>query len=198
MNNQAKNRRVLIIDDNEAIHADIRSILEPPKENAELNSLTAALFDDASLTNSIAVKYDIESAYQGQEGFEMVRSSLEEANPYALAIVDVRMPPGWDGIQTIQEIKKIDPYLQVAICTAYSDYSWQTILDRFGINDWLLILKKPFDVVEVKQLACSLTEKWNLSKWISMRTVELEQSVEDHAHRPQQAAAGISFFAALL
>jgi diguanylate cyclase len=189
MNNQSKNRRVLIIDDNEAIHADIRSILEPPKENAELDSLTAALFDDTSPSNAVAVKYDIESAYQGQEGFEMVRSSLDEANPYALAIVDVRMPPGWDGIQTIQEIKKIDPYLQIAICTAYSDYSWQTILDKFGINDWLLILKKPFDVVEVKQLACSLTEKWNLTKWVSMRTVELEQSVEDHAHQLEIANA---------
>jgi diguanylate cyclase len=183
MNNQTKNRHVLIIDDNEAIHADIRSILEPPKENAELDSLTAALFDDASPANSIAVKYEIESAYQGQEGFEMVRKSLEEKNPFAMAIVDVRMPPGWDGIQTIHEIKKIDPHLQIAICTAYSDYSWQTILDKFGINDWLLILKKPFDVVEVKQLACSLTEKWNLTKWVSMRTVELEQSLEDHSRQ---------------
>ncbi len=181
MNNQVKNRRILIVDDNEAIHADIHSILEPPKENAELNSLTAALFDGVAPTSTDAIKYEIDSAFQGQEGFEMLRKSYAEGSPYALAIVDVRMPPGWDGIQTIQEMKKIDPYLQVAICTAYSDYSWQSMLDKFGINDWLLILKKPFDVVEVKQLACSLTEKWNLSKRVSMRTVELEQSVEDHA-----------------
>lgn len=187
MSNQAKNRRILIVDDNEAIHADIRSILEPPKENAELDSLTAALFDDASPTSATAVKYEIESAYQGQDGFEMVRKANQAGNPFAFAIVDVRMPPGWDGIQTIQEMKKIDPHLQIAICTAYSDYSWQTILDKFGINDWLLILKKPFDVVEVKQLACSLTEKWNLSKWVSMRTVELEQSLEDHARQLEVA-----------
>ncbi len=189
MNNQAKNRRILIVDDNEAIHTDIRSILEPPKENAELDSLTAALFDDAKPTDTLAINYEIESAYQGQQGFEMVRQAQEAANPFALAIVDVRMPPGWDGIQTIQEMKKADPQLQIAICTAYSDYSWQTILDKFGINDWLLILKKPFDVVEVKQLACSLTEKWNLSKWVSLRTVELEQSVEDHAQRLEIANA---------
>lgn len=183
MNNLAKNRRILIVDDNEAIHADIRSILAPPKENAELDSLTAALFDNAAPTNTVAIKYEIDSAFQGQDGFEQIKKANDAGNPFALAIVDVRMPPGWDGIQTIQEMKRIDPLLQVAICTAYSDYSWQTILDKFGINDWLLILKKPFDVVEVKQLACSLTEKWNLTKWASRRTSELEQSVEDHARQ---------------
>lgn len=183
MTKQLKNRRILIVDDNEAIHADIRSILEPPRVNAELDSLSAALFDDAIPVSSNAVKYDIESAYQGEEGFNMVCAANAAGNPYALAIVDVRMPPGWDGIHTIQELKRLDPLLQVAICTAYSDYSWQTILDKFGINDWLLILKKPFDVVEVKQLACSLTEKWNLSKWVAMRTVELEQSLEEHAQK---------------
>lgn len=189
MSNQEKNRRILIVDDNEAIHADIRSILELPKENAELDMLTAALFDEAVPTPSAAIEYEIESAFQGQEGFEKVLKAQDEGNPYALAIVDVRMPPGWDGIQTIQEIKKIDPLLQVAICTAYSDYSWQTILDKFGINDWLLILKKPFDVVEVKQMACSLTEKWNLSKWASMRTEALEQTVEEHARQLEIANA---------
>jgi diguanylate cyclase (GGDEF)-like protein len=189
MNNHVKNRRILIVDDNEAIHADIRSILAPPKQNAELDQLTAALFDDSSPADAIAINYEIESAYQGQDGFEMVRKGLQENNHFALAIVDVRMPPGWDGIQTIQEMKKVDPLLQVAICTAYSDYSWQTILDKFGINDWLLILKKPFDVVEVKQLACSLTEKWNLTKRVSMRTVELEQSVEEHAQQLEIANA---------
>ncbi len=183
MTKQFKNRRILIVDDNEAIHADIRSILEPPRVNAELDSLSAALFDDAIPVSSHAVKYDIESAYQGEDGFNMVCQANAAGNPYALAIVDVRMPPGWDGIHTIQELKRLDPLLQVAICTAYSDYSWQTILDKFGINDWLLILKKPFDVVEVKQLACSLTEKWNLSKWVAMRTVELEQSLEEHAQK---------------
>jgi CheY-like chemotaxis protein len=115
MNNMAKNRRILIVDDNEAIHADIRSILEPPKENAELDSLTAALFDDATQTNSIAIKYEIESAYQGQEGFELAKKAYDEGNPFAMAIVDVRMPPGWDGIQTIQEMKRIDEHLQIAI-----------------------------------------------------------------------------------
>jgi diguanylate cyclase (GGDEF)-like protein len=189
MNSPTKNRRILIVDDNEAIHADIHSILKLPKENAELDLLTAALFDEVAPSNAIAIKYEIESAYQGQEGFELVEKANREGNPYALAIVDVRMPPGWDGIQTIQEMKRIDENLQIAICTAYSDYSWQTILDKFGINDWLLILKKPFDVVEVKQLACALTEKWNLSQRATVRTVELEKSVEEHAHQLEIANA---------
>jgi hypothetical protein len=66
MNNHVKNRRILIVDDNEAIHADIRSILAPPKQNAELDQLTAALFDDSSPADAIAINYEIESAYQGR------------------------------------------------------------------------------------------------------------------------------------
>jgi diguanylate cyclase (GGDEF)-like protein len=179
----APNRRILIIDDNEAIHSDIRAVLASRQEENELNELSAALFDakPAQLRQSPVLNYDIDSAFQGEEGLGLVQAANDAHRPYALAFVDVRMPPGWDGIQTIHEIKKVDPDLQVAICTAYSDYSWQSVLETLGVNDWLLILKKPFDVVELQQLACALTEKWNLGKRAALRTDELEQRVQEHA-----------------
>jgi signal transduction histidine kinase len=71
------------------------------------------------------------------------------------------MPPGWDGIETLARVFEADARIQAVICTAYSDHSWDEILARLGRSDRLLILKKPFDNVEVQQLASALTEKWN-------------------------------------
>src|SRR6185503_5304372 len=98
-------------------------------------------------------------------------------------------PPGWDGLETIDHLWREDPRLQVVICTAYSDYSWEDIVKRFGYNDRLLLLKKPFDNAEVSQVACALTEKWqladqarrdmtNLEELVGRRTEELRQSNE--------------------
>ena len=72
------------------------------------------------------------------------------------------MPPGWDGVETFQEIWQVDPYIQMVICTAYSDYSWDETIKKLGESENLLILKKPFDVIEVRQLAYSLSRKWKI------------------------------------
>ena len=92
----------------------------------------------------------------------MLREAVATGRPYALAFVDMRMPPGWDGIRTITELWRWDPNVQVVICTAYSDHSWAEIVARLGVRDNLLILKKPFEAIEVGQLAYALTEKWSL------------------------------------
>jgi CheY-like chemotaxis protein len=181
MHHDSPNRRILIVDDNEAIHADIRAVLETRSENAEFDALSADLFDAEPHEKRMAIRYEIDSAYQGQDGLNLVLGAQDKGQPYALAFVDVRMPPGWDGIQTIRELRKADPRLQIAICTAYSDYSWQSILEALGIGDWLLILKKPFEFVEIQQLACALTEKWNVAQRAEIHAKELEQKVHEQA-----------------
>jgi CheY-like chemotaxis protein len=105
--------------------------------------------------------FELTSASQGAEALAKVRKSLEDNAPFALVFVDVRMPPGWDGIETLDHLWKEDPRLQAVLCSAYSDYSWEGISDRLGQTDRLLILKKPFDFVEVRQMACAVVEKWN-------------------------------------
>jgi CheY-like chemotaxis protein len=156
----AGNRRILIIDDNRAIHEDFSKILGPVETpNSSLSAFEDELFGEVA---PVPVKegFEISSAYQGQDALEMVLTGEKEGRPFAMAFVDVRMPPGWDGIETISRIWAASPNLQTVICTAYSDYSWEQIIERLGKNDRLLILRKPFDPVEVQQLACNLTEKW--------------------------------------
>ena len=154
--------RILVIDDNPAIHNDIRKILARPEAGAtSLEDAETLLFGEKDEEDDKRIYFDIDSAFQGQEGLELVKRALDAKNPYALAFVDVRMPPGWDGIETISRIWELYPELQVVICTAYSDYSWEDITRKVGRSDSVLILKKPFDTGEVCQLAMALTEKWH-------------------------------------
>src|ERR1051325_3125999 len=158
------NNRILVIDDNRAIHEDFRKIFRATEGKELAIDLTeAALFGQAPLVES-RPPFEFDSSFQGQEGLALIQRALEEHRPYAMAFVDVRMPPGWDGIETIGHLWKQDPDLQVVICTAFSAYTWEDIRERLGRTDKLLILKKPFDGVEARQFACSLTEKWNLTQ----------------------------------
>lgn len=157
----AVNRRILIIDDNRAIHEDFRKILLPQRPvNSALSAMEDALFGDAPEVTEKDL-FDISSAYQGKEAFEMVQQASDAGCPFAMAFVDVRMPPGWDGVETISRMWEKNPDLQVVICSAYSDYSWEQIVEKLGKTDRLLILRKPFDPLEVQQLASNLTEKWS-------------------------------------
>ncbi len=158
------NNRILIIDDNTAIHEDFRKILRSAQEGPSLLLEAEQRLFGATKAAVIEPSYGVDSAYQGLEGIELVRLANKENKPYALAFIDVRMPPGLDGVETIEAIWKECPELQVAICTAYSDYSWEETLQRLGLTDNLLILKKPFDNIEVRQIACALTAKWNVNR----------------------------------
>ena len=108
--------------------------------------------------------------------------------PYAMAFVDVRMPPGWDGVETITHLWKAYPHLQTVICTAYSDYSWTDIQRRLGHSDNLLILKKPFDNIEVIQLAHTLTRKWLLSRQVEAKMADLDLMVAERTAQLRNGA----------
>ena len=181
------NRRILVIDDNRSIHDDFRKILAPPEAvDDSLQAAEAALFGTA-ITTRQPETFTIDAASQGEEGLQMVKRALAEGNPYAMAFVDVRMPPGWDGIETTRQIWQVCPDMQIVICTAYADCSWSEVQEQIKPRDRMLILKKPFDIIEVLQLAISLTEKSrllveskshleDLEKRVQQRTQELEAS----------------------
>ena len=169
--------RILVIDDTPAIHADIRKVLAPEAIQDELDELTAQLFDDGDGPCPPSLNYQVDSAFQGATGLNMVAKAIEDGQPYSMAFVDVRMPPGWNGVETIERIREVDQDIQIVMCTAYSDFSWRDIQNRFGRNDWMLIIHKPFDVAEVQQLACALSEKWSLARLASVNKQRLEENV---------------------
>ena len=169
------NRRILVVDDNRAIHEDFRKILgRPSREEEDLQQAEAELFGVQK-----SVYFEIDTASQGEEALDMVQQAMADGCPYAMAFIDVRMPPGWDGIETTQRIWAICPDLQVVICTAFADCSWNEMQEQIKPVDRLLILKKPFDTVEARQMAHALTEKWRLLQESKAIVGDLEQLVQD-------------------
>jgi EAL domain-containing protein (putative c-di-GMP-specific phosphodiesterase class I)/DNA-binding NarL/FixJ family response regulator len=193
-------RRILVIDDNPAIHQDVLKTLGPTPESAvRLAESEVALFGAASHGTAAANTrtmpvFQVDSACQGEEGVMMVRRACAAGQPYALAFVDARMPPGWDGIETIARLWEEDPDVLVVLCTAYSDYSWGEIRARLAHPERLLVLKKPFDTIEILQLAEGLTEKWRLAQRDRQRLRRLETMIRE---RKDDAAAKHAFDALL-
>ncbi len=207
-NIKQQKKRILIVDDNVAIHEDFKDILQAYdfNNNLKIESIEKELFDDNStpfsdeLDRENVISYTIDDAYQGEQAIKMVDEADSEGYPYALVFMDVRMPPGIDGIQAVQDIWKKHPYIEVVICTAYSDYSWDEILKNFGRTDHLQFMKKPFDNTALQQTALTLVTKWdldrknrnhieNLENAVNNRTKELQAMVKHLSRLKEKAEA---------
>lgn len=169
-----KNHRILVTDDSRAIHEDFRKILiKHPKDEIDLNVEHAQLFEEPHDEDSNLPSFEIDSAYKGEEGLALIEKSLQDSRPYSLAFLDVRMALGWDGVETTCKIWEKYCDLQVVLCTGYADYSWEA--KPLGYLDRVVVLKKPFDAIEVLQLAAGLSEKWRLNQQGKLRVDNLEK-----------------------
>jgi CheY-like chemotaxis protein len=176
----SRNNRILVVDDNEAIHQDFDKILKSAKlaGAAKPDALASSSFDEEKPTSPYT-DFQLTHALEGEEALELVLASLATGTPYALAFVDERMPLGWNGLETVEKIWEHDHEIEVVLCTAYADFSWEEIAGRLTHPERLLILRKPFDALEIRQLAYGLTAKWFLKRQTACRMQELEIMVED-------------------
>lgn len=156
-----KNNRILIVDDTPSIHEDFRKILMTSDPmGRDLDDMADSLFGKTQQDPVYKdIQYQLESAFQGEEALSMIEKAELEGDGYSLVFMDVRMPPGLDGIKTIAKIWEQYPSMEIVICTAYSDYSWVDIIDILGPSDHLLVLKKPFDADEAQQMALAMTRR---------------------------------------
>lgn len=178
-----EHHRILIVDDNENIHKDFGAIFNPfNSTDEELKHLEDEIFDGK--LNKFQAKYDdlnlvsnyvVDHAFSGEEALEKVELSFGEDYPYAVIFVDVRMPAGMDGIQTISQIWKSYPDIEMVICTAYSDYTLNEMVMKLGKTDKLMFIRKPFDKVSVTQMVLALTKKWSLNREIKENFKKIQQ-----------------------
>jgi len=187
--------RVLTVDDNPAIHDDFKKIL-----SRDTNTDTALAAEEALLLGDVLPenedsRFELHSALQGEAGVELARRARAEGRPFAVAFIDMRMPPGWDGLKTIEQLWKADPDVQVVICSAYTEYGWSELRARLGPSDKLLVLKKPFESIEVLQAASALCRKWHNERMLRRHVEDLEhviaartKGLEAANHQLQQLA----------
>jgi CheY-like chemotaxis protein len=154
-------RRILVIDDSEDIHKDFTRILCPVRTGDwdDLAQLEMSLFGSTSLgTSASNDSFEVDSAFQGQEGLAKVQEAAAVGRPYELVFLDYRMPPGWNGYETLRRLRQVAPALPVVLCSAFSDYSWEELAREFTGAPVLKELRKPFDKQELQLLARSLTQ----------------------------------------
>jgi CheY-like chemotaxis protein len=173
------NDRVLVVDDDPEILRIFKSVLQPQQSNGESNPLTALLKPTSPEESEQHPRcFKVDTAQQGEEGFRMVQNAIDKGLPYSVMFTDMRMPPGWDGVKTAQEVRKIDNSIGIVVVTAYSDASVSEIVSKVGFTDRLLYLKKPFDEEEILQLADSLSMRWNLEEKVKGMVKVLESMVD--------------------
>jgi PAS domain S-box-containing protein len=183
-------RRILIVDDDPAIHDCFREIFRPDRSEGRECARSGAELLSGNGAGPAGPEFQLDFACQGEEALRMVRQALDERHPYLMAFIDMRLPPGWDGIETTARIWEADRHVQVVLCSAYADYTWKQVGARLHRPDQFAMLKKPFDIMEVLPLANAFTEKWqrmraeemlrqaqtDLEKRVSDRTVELGET----------------------
>jgi CheY-like chemotaxis protein len=160
------NNRVLIIDDDPEIQNAYRLVLapEPEDRNSSRTKLAHLLPQDRTAQPQASAHFELGFAGQGQKGVALAATALEKNQPFAVTFIDIRMPPGFDGMETAARIRRIDPNIEIVVVTAFSDRSRDEIVRAVGCPEKLLFLRKPFDPEELLQMALSLTAKWNLAR----------------------------------
>ena len=168
------NNRVLIVDDQKEIHRDFEDILTPGAAHASTDALADAFVgEDVSF---FLPEFEFLHALSGEEACGITEAAVQSNRPIAVAYVDIRMPPGIDGIETIRRMRKIDRDVEVVIMTAYTDKSLPEIIHDMEMPHKLLYIKKPFTFEEIQQTTLSLVVKWNAERAVVEKQRQLKRS----------------------
>jgi CheY-like chemotaxis protein len=172
------NHRILLIDDVQSVHDLFRRILIGRSIRKVVRDKEANVQRSEPVRSKMPI-FEVDSAFNGEEGLRLIEKSLLENRPYSVAFVDVRLGSGWDGVQTTCKIWQQYSDLQVVLCTGYSDRPWEDLVKSLGFLDRMIVLVKPFDVTEVKQLAVGFSEKWRLNQQVKLRVDNLEKLIQN-------------------
>lgn len=158
--------RILVIDDEPALHEAYRNAFAPSAQKTAaiaLSDMASELFADLTSPSANSQPdnaVDFTAASQGEEAVALVEKALVDGCPFQVAFIDVRMPPGIDGKETARRIRSIDPDINLVIVTAFSDHSVTDIATVAGPPDKIFYIAKPFAAAEVLQMATALSQRW--------------------------------------
>ncbi len=168
------NYRVLVVDDQREIHQDFEEMLTPGVTGASTDDLAEAFASEVD--ESFLPKFELLHARGGAEAYNMIKTAIETDNPIAVAYIDIRMPPGMDGIETTRRIRTIDENIEIVLMTAYTDKSLGEIVREMDLLHKLLYIRKPFAREEIQQITLALAEKWNVESELADKHRQVEIS----------------------
>jgi signal transduction histidine kinase len=186
--------RILVADDEPSILDLYQNVLSPDnagdKQFSDIDELAGKLFGKKETQKTSTTTFDTVFCRQGDEALEAVKTSLKENRPFSVAFLDVRMPPGPDGIWAAEQIRDLDPNIEFVVVTGYSDVQPEEIAARVQPAQKLLYIQKPFHPQEITQFASALGSKWwmegellkfnkELERQVKARTADLEKRNEN-------------------
>ncbi len=192
----AVSKRLLIVDDEPAMHdsyARCFAVQRGAAENA-LDAMAAELFgDDAPAADAAADdSFDLTHCHQGLDAVAAVEAALAAGTPYAVAFIDVRMPPGIDGRETARRIRALDPEINLCIVTGFSDFSPIEISKVAGPADKIFYIAKPFEVAEIVQTATALAHRWQVDRELTAAREQLAAQIVQLEEQSAELAANES------
>ena len=167
---QPSNARVLVVDDQKDIHDDFDEMLLPPGRAAD--DLAAAFLSEVEPHRHLP-RFELLHAMGGEQAYDLVARAARDERPIAVAYIDIRMPPGIDGVETVRRIRRVDRTIEIVLMTAYTDASLADIVQDMELLHKLLYVRKPFAREEVQQITMALVEKWNLERELEARRRQL-------------------------
>lgn len=152
----------MFVDDELEILNSYKNIFENESETLDLEKMANSIFDMQIPESSVEpVEYNILTASQGLEAVEVFKKDSLKDDPVKVVFMDMRMPPGINGLDTVKKIKQLDPRVEFVFVTAYSDASIDEIHSQLQDANRVLYLKKPFDHQEITQLVKNLCSKYD-------------------------------------
>ena len=168
------NYRVLIVDDEAGIHSDFKDMLNPDRTQTLTDELAETLLDEVSENKtSFLPNFELLHATSGEEAYDIICAGKASNHPIAVAYIDVRMPPGIDGVEAIRRIRQIEKDIELVIMTAYTDKPLPEIVRDMELLNKLLYIRKPFAPEEVQQITLSLVEKWNVEHELAIKRQQI-------------------------
>ena len=169
--NSDDNNRVLIVDDQRDIHDDFDEMLGGDDTAALTDELAASFLQEEHSRPRFG--FELIHATSGEQALDIMMEARQERAPIAAAYVDIRMPPGIDGIETVRRIRGIDSHVEIVIMTAYTDKRFADIVQNMELLHKLLYIRKPFTREEIQQITLSLVSKWNLENELNASREQL-------------------------
>ena len=183
--------RILIVDDEQAVHDSYQRCFAPvvPAAREALTAMASALWDDEPEADDETLTFETVHCMQGLDAVAAVERAMEEGDPFSVAFIDIRMPPGIDGKETAQRIRAIDPAINMVIVTGYSDFSPLEITRVAGPADKIFYVAKPFEVAEIRQTATALSHRWEGDRELAEARARMAAQVEQLEEQAAELAA---------
>lgn len=185
-------KRILLVEDNSGIHKEFYKAFETQENDPLLEATKKMLFGKmAAAASKIENEATLllHSAYRGREAVDMVRKATLAGEFYSVVFMDVHMPHGLDVVETVKQLWQVDPDLQIVIFSAQLNYSWEKIAHQLHESKNFILVKRPFDPNELRQLAAVLIRKRELKEQVRYHLENVENMETEHHTKIEKITA---------